>query len=71
MMSDSGPLSNSAVFITADAAERTYGITRHLIKKRIAPDGWLQSGRSSQRFPIWATSTIEAYVKAQSGRGAA
>ena len=61
-MSDSGELSKSAVYLTADAVERRYGLTRHLLKKRAKPDAWLQSGRTEQKFPLWSQVTIEAYI---------
>ena len=60
-MPSPGELSNGAVFFTADSAEKNFGTTRHLLKRDVEPDAYLQSGYG-KRYPVWLKTSIEAYI---------
>jgi hypothetical protein len=64
-MHESAPLSKSTIYLTADAVERRYGLTRYLLKRCVKPSAWLQSGRTEKKYPVWSAATIEAYIEAQ------
>jgi hypothetical protein len=66
------PLSKStAIYLTADAVQRRYGLTRYLVRRCIEPDARLLSGRAAKFYPVWLQTTIEEYIARQAQGGAA
>ena len=52
-------------FLSAHAAAELTGCTPYTIAKHVEPDAVLLSGDGSKAYPIWAPSTIQAYLAAR------
>lgn len=62
------PRHQQPVYLSALAAATIAGVDKATIAAHLPPDAWSQSASADKTWPLWLTSTVEAWAaKRQAG----